>query len=86
MPQNFVSIQVSRQELAFGIYGLNRLTSRELQVLQLYVDGRSDKEAAKKISISVRTIDTYKRNIRNKLGVMSMLEILKILYVLAQQE
>ncbi len=43
------------------------LTERELQVLQLIVDGHSNAEIATKLFITVGTVKTHVRNILNKL-------------------
>jgi DNA-binding NarL/FixJ family response regulator len=51
---------------------LNRLTSRERQVLELIADGRSSIEIGKHLSISPRTVDTHRKNIMDKLGVHSI--------------
>lgn len=47
------------------------LTKRELDVLQLLVDGFRPKEIAKELSISVKTVGTHIQNILPKLGVHS---------------
>ena len=43
------------------------LTGRELEVLQLIVDGNSNAEIAEKLFITVGTVKTHVRNILNKL-------------------
>jgi DNA-binding CsgD family transcriptional regulator len=47
------------------------LSPRELDVLRLLVDGRSDREIAAALFISHRTVMTHVANILNKLGVSS---------------
>jgi DNA-binding NarL/FixJ family response regulator len=47
------------------------LTPRELDVLRLLVDGRSNTEIAEELSISPHTAATHVANIMNKLGVDS---------------
>jgi two-component system nitrate/nitrite response regulator NarL len=47
------------------------LTKRELDVLELLVDGLRPKEIAKELSISVKTVGTHIQNILPKLGVHS---------------
>ena len=49
----------------------HQLTQRELDVLRLVADGRTDREIAAELSISYRTTTTHVRNIMNKLGVDS---------------
>ena len=50
------------------------LTSRELQVLGLVAQGRSDKEIASEISVSLHTVKSHLRNILAKLQVNSRRE------------
>jgi len=45
------------------------LSSRELEVLKLIVDGLSNQEIADKLIISLATAKTHVRNILNKLAV-----------------
>jgi DNA-binding NarL/FixJ family response regulator len=47
------------------------LTRRELEVLRLIVEGKSDKEIGEALFISHRTAMTHVLNILNKLGVNS---------------
>ena len=50
------------------VYGLS---PRELEVLHLLVDGKTDREIAEELFISPRTAMSHVANIRNKLGVDS---------------
>lgn len=86
MSQNYVSILIAPEKVAFGVQGLNLLTVRERQILQMVVNGSSDREASVQAEITVRTIETHKRNIKNKLGVRSMIEVFQILYALAVED
>lgn len=49
----------------------NMLTAREAQVLRLVADGLSDAQVAKKLVISVRTVNTHLSSIYSKLDVKS---------------
>jgi DNA-binding NarL/FixJ family response regulator len=51
------------------------LTSREREVLQLIAEGKSNKEAASALGISVTTVETHRANLMRKLGVHSVAEI-----------
>ena len=51
---------------------LNRLTSREKEVIQLLAEGKSNKEAATTLSISVKTVEAHRTRIMLKLGVHSI--------------
>lgn len=46
-----------------------RLTSRELEILSLIAEGRTSKEIARLLSVSVNTIETHRLNLMKKLEV-----------------
>ena len=45
------------------------LTGREKDVLKLVAEGNSNKEIARTLDISVRTVETHRQNIKNKLDI-----------------
>lgn len=45
------------------------LTRREETVLRLIADGQCNKEIARTLNISVRTVETHRQNIKNKLDI-----------------
>jgi len=53
------------------------LTDREREVLQLLAEGRSTKEMADVLGVSVKTIETHRRNIMEKLSIHSVAELTK---------
>jgi diguanylate cyclase (GGDEF)-like protein len=56
-------------------YASSSLTPRELQVLVLLAQGKANKEVAEALSLSVRTVETYRANIMEQLGVHSAAEL-----------
>jgi DNA-binding NarL/FixJ family response regulator len=54
--------------------GLAGLTPRELEVLRLLVEGRSNRQIAEQLFISGKTASVHVTNILTKLGVHSRLE------------
>jgi DNA-binding NarL/FixJ family response regulator len=56
---------------------LRRLTPRETQILQLLAEGKSNKEVAGILDISVKTVETHRTNIMRKLGVHSVVELVR---------
>lgn len=50
------------------------LTKRELEILELLMDGLSYKDIAEKCSISIQTLNSHIKNIYSKLGVHSRSE------------
>ena len=53
------------------------LTDREREVLQLMAEGKSTKQIALKLSISVKTVETHRRQIMNKLDIHTVAELTK---------
>jgi DNA-binding NarL/FixJ family response regulator len=53
------------------------LTDREREALQLLAEGRSSKEIADKMGVSVKTVETHRRNIMEKLNLHSVAELTK---------
>ena len=51
--------------------GRVQLTSREQTVLLELASGRSNKEVGEALNISVRTVETHRKNIKRKLGISS---------------
>lgn len=54
------------------------LSPREKEVLQLLAEGNGTQKIADKLFVSVKTVDTHRRNIMEKLGVHSVAELTKI--------
>jgi len=53
------------------------LTGREREVLQMIAEGKSTKEIAGEVEVSVKTIETHRRNIMEKLDLHSIAELTK---------
>ena len=53
------------------------LTTREREVLQLIAEGMSTKKIASHLGISIKTIETHRRQIMGKLGIFSIAELTK---------
>ena len=53
------------------------LTNREREVLQLIAEGKSTKETAGEMNVSVKTVETHRRNIMEKLDLHSVAELTK---------
>lgn len=54
-----------------------RLTAREREIVQLLAEGKSNKEIAVALNISVKTVETHRANIMNKLGIHSVTELVR---------
>ena len=53
------------------------LTPREREILQQLAEGKSTKEMAGDLSVSVKTVETHRRNIMEKLDLHSVAELTK---------
>jgi two-component system, NarL family, response regulator NreC len=53
------------------------LSDREREILQLTVSGMSRSEIAAKLFISIRTVETHRANIFNKLGIHKQSELIE---------
>jgi DNA-binding NarL/FixJ family response regulator len=56
---------------------LDMLSSRERQVLQLLVEGKSSVAIAQTLSLSPKTVETYRSRIMQKLNIRNILELVK---------
>jgi len=54
-----------------------RLSTREREILQLIAEGRAAKEIAHVLSISTKTVDFHRENIKRKLGLRTTAELTK---------
>jgi len=55
----------------------DRLSSREREILQLLSEGRSSKEVASALDLSVKTAETHRANIMRKLKVHNVTELVR---------
>ena len=53
------------------------LSDREREVLQLMAEGNSTKQIAQKLHISVKTVETHRRQTMNKLNIRTIAELTK---------
>jgi len=55
----------------------DRLTSREREIVQLLSEGKSSKEVASTLNISVKTAETHRANVMRKLDIHSVSELVR---------
>jgi DNA-binding NarL/FixJ family response regulator len=60
--------------------GLSRLTKRELEVLGLLAEGKSQPDIADELVISLKTVGTHIEHILSKLGVKSRAQAVALAY------
>jgi DNA-binding NarL/FixJ family response regulator len=68
---------VSQREFAEARGPLAHLSSREREVLQLVVEGRSSAEVAEILSLSPKTVETYRSRLMRKLGIGDLPALVK---------
>ena len=59
---------------------MNYLSEREKEVMNLILIGFENKAIAKKLSISIKTVEFHKENIKQKLGKNSVKELYDLDY------
>jgi len=59
------------------------LTTREREILQLVAEGKSNKEVASALNLSLHTVETHRRNLQEKLNLHSVAEL--ILYAVRKR-
>ncbi|HXU20462.1 MAG TPA: response regulator transcription factor [Verrucomicrobiae bacterium] len=53
------------------------LTNREIQVIQLLADGKSNKQVADTLGVSTRTIESHRNHIMRKMGFTSFSDLIR---------
>ncbi|ASI93050.1 helix-turn-helix transcriptional regulator [Vibrio mediterranei] len=61
----------------FGKVDKKQLSERELLVLKLLSEGHRNKEVARRLNISDKTVATYKKRVLEKLEVSNIIELMK---------
>lgn len=64
-------------ELPVGADSLAALSPREREVFALFAEGLSQREIASNFSVSVKTVETYRTRIGQKLGIRSRAELIR---------
>jgi DNA-binding NarL/FixJ family response regulator len=54
-----------------------RLTPREREVIQLLAEGHRNKQIAQRLGISIKTVDTHRTTLMRKIGVNSIVELVR---------
>lgn len=58
-------------------HGAAQLSERELEVLQMLGQGISTRDIAEKLHLSIKTIESYRANIKRKLGLKNAAELMR---------
>lgn len=73
MSQNFLNGSTPTESLIPG----SSLTAREIEVVQLLADGRSNKEVANTLGVSTRTIESHRNHIMRKMNFASFSDLVR---------
>ncbi len=76
-----IAVQVMKRlaesSQARGRGGIEGLSDRELQVFRMLGEGRNNKEIARHLSLSPKTIETYRDNLKRKLGLPDSVSLIR---------
>jgi DNA-binding NarL/FixJ family response regulator len=56
---------------------MQRLTSREREIVQLLAEGRSNKQIARLLDLSVKTVETHRAAVMRKLELESLPDLVR---------
>ena len=56
---------------------MSRLTGREREVLQLISEGKTNKEIARILSLSINTVESHRKHVMEKLDLHNTAEIVR---------
>ena len=65
--------------------GIERLSDREMEVFQLIATGRNSREIAEHLRLSIKTIETYRANIKEKLKLRSGIDLMRAAFAMAAE-
>lgn len=66
----------TEQEISRG--KMERLTSRESEVMRLMAEGLQNRDIARRLGISPRTVEVYKSRMMEKLDCRSLADVLRL--------
>jgi DNA-binding NarL/FixJ family response regulator len=70
--RDYLAMMGDRADSAFSV-----LSAREREVLQMLAEGRSAKDIASALGVSIKTVETHRKNIMDKLDIHSVAELTK---------
>ncbi|UCH22144.1 MAG: response regulator transcription factor [Deltaproteobacteria bacterium] len=73
--ENLLNFPIKEARIRDDDYG--SLTPREQEIMRLLAEGFSNKEIAKKLFISPKTVENHRSNIMGKLGLHSTIELVR---------
>ncbi len=67
-----------REELSAERERYEKLTDREREVMQLFAEGYTAPQIGEQLSISPKTVDTYKQRVNDKMGLTTRADYVKL--------
>lgn len=67
-----------RADQADVVSRMASLTRRQRQVMDLVVDGRSNKEIGRRLDISVKTVESHRGHVMRKMGVSTIADLARL--------
>jgi len=77
---------VGDSESDASVSPIDRLTDRELEVFSLLDQGKGTRQIAEQLCLSVKTIETYRSRIKEKLNLSSGSELLQCAFQWANRQ
>jgi len=65
--------------------GIERLSDREMEVFQLIATGRNSREIAEHLHLSIKTIETYRANIKEKMKLRNGIDLMRAAVAMAAE-
>lgn len=73
----FVSPSLKPEDIIMADENIPVLTGREAEVLQLITDGCTNRDIAKKLGISLKTVDSHRTNVMHKCGTHTTADLVR---------
>jgi len=70
--RDYLALMGDRPDSAFSV-----LSAREREVLQMLAEGRSAKDIAVALGVSIKTVESHRKNVMDKLDIHSVAELTK---------
>jgi DNA-binding NarL/FixJ family response regulator len=77
MAQNFMAGRPGDVVLDENGQPTSPLTEREIQVVQLLAEGKSNKEVAAALGVSTRTVESHRNHIMHKMNFASFSDLIR---------
>ena len=71
-------VSENRSQVSHESELINRLTPRQVEVLKLIAEGRTTKQIALELNISVKTVETHRSQLMERLGVHDVAGLVRV--------